>query len=376
MTWTQLVVTGFTAYDHIETARGTIQGVPDFSPDASPLAVFFDDPDQDGAATPVTVNEPDRTVDRAAPPQRRQLARLDRQPGRRRVNDGPIGDYSFPQRSRSRLESTRSPSQSRSTTTMRSRRTSCSVVEITGVAAVPTSANVIVGQPRRVRSPSTARTSTLTPPSDHRAVTRSWPQPTTVGSTSSRSSSASPSPAWGLDDRQRRAPPEPRSARRCRRSRRRWRIPVNVAAIGTDGAAGCSGSGVTDSVGNAFTGTRKPRDAANPVLTSVHTQLPASRRREWQGQTGDLLTFNFSEPWTLGRSGSTRARSTRAQTTPGGSPVPGVLLDASTTGGNYNGSRQGQQRSTVSTSRYWSRSGNPGESRESVVKARRQRAVP
>ena len=62
VTWTQLVVTGLTPSNHTETARATITGSPDFSPDASPLAVYFDDPDQDGVATPETVNEPVRSA--------------------------------------------------------------------------------------------------------------------------------------------------------------------------------------------------------------------------------------------------------------------------------------------------------------------------
>ena len=44
-------------------------------------------------------------------------------------------------------------------------------------------------------------------------------------------------------------------------------IPVNVAAIDTDGAFRVSASGVIDAFGNAFSGTIDLTDAANPVLT-------------------------------------------------------------------------------------------------------------
>ena len=107
---------------------------------------------------------------------------------------------------------------------------------------------------------------------------------------------------------------------------------MNVATIDTDGAFAVSASGVTDSFGNAFSGTIDLTDAANPVLVSVTTTRPDAGSD--MRKLGDILSFNFSEPVRR----RTRER-TLVLTNDGANDTTlcsRLPAPASTTGGDYN----------------------------------------
>ena len=107
-------------------------------------------------------------------------------------------------------------------------------------------------------------------------------------------------------------------------------IPVNGAAIDTDGAFRVSASGVDDTFGNAFSGTvnltdaRKPRAdvrddvvARAPVWRAPGTSSPSTSRSRCVAGSGTTLV--------LTNNGGNDTIS-----------VPGFLNAASSTGGNYN----------------------------------------
>ena len=165
VTWTQLVVTPLAPSDHTETARATVQGVPDFSPDASPLAVYFDDPDQDGVATPVAVNEPAGTVNLTLHRSGDSAPSLTVSLGAGASSTAQPADYNLP-----------------STVTFASGVDDVTVpvtivndndiegdevlwVEITGLTVNPATANAIVGQPHRVAVTIHSEDVDTTPPS-------------------------------------------------------------------------------------------------------------------------------------------------------------------------------------------------------------------
>ncbi|MEO6318645.1 MAG: TadE/TadG family type IV pilus assembly protein [Acidimicrobiales bacterium] len=331
LTWTQIVVTPFVDSTHVEVIRVTINGSPDFSPDASPLAVYFDDPDQDGVATPVSASETGGTVNLVLHRSGDSAPTLTVSLGTGASSTAQPADYSFPATVTfaSGVNDVTVPVQIINDPLVEE-PDELLIVEIIGLTVTPATANAIVGQPVSVRVTIDSEDIDSTPPTPNGTQYFSEVSGSVNGVVDALTVEFTEPLAnlgtWTLVN----GPPGATIGSPVLGSNSRTvRLPVSGASVDTDGPFVVSATGVTDAFGNTQpTGNLSLSDLAPPVLLSIVSSGPSVNGT---AQIDDVLTFNFSEPVTPGAIGSLLLKNngTNDEVT-----IPGVLAP-SATGGQY-----------------------------------------
>ncbi len=331
--WKQIVITPLAATNHTETIRMTITGRPDFSLDPTPLSVYFDDPDRDGQSDPVTVDEPNGPVNLVL---RRSgdslpavtVALQAYLPG---AGGAQPADFSIPISATfpSGVDQVTVPVTIVDDDLVEPDETFG--VELT-TPIDPTSA--VIGLPQRVLILIRSEDVDSTPPGlegasfvetgspDGRVdeIRVRFDEPVATLGTWTLSGPAGTSMGsvtLGADSQ-----------------------TVVIAVAGgsrnTGGAFTVTGSGVSDAQGNTTNpGAVSAADAAAPVLVAV-----ASTDGDHEAESGDVLTFTFSEPVNVANGATTLTLSNG-----GGNDHIAIdrLLGDSTTGADYVGNGNGNQ---------------------------------